>query len=255
MFAPVVLPFQITCVVMILFLIIGLLRSNGGKAKVVVVCSSLLLFIPSCTAVMFAVDQFRYGRFEYASRSEMPEDGYIELPPTAQKITLYRNGAGHWAKFAIETSALMEWIEKMRALRPGLKTDLDGDEWVNNAIPQIQAEMGKLYAEEFANRFPDTGWQYKPSMNRYYVNRSDRGGGFLSLRCPLRVRFHTAGLQKRHATSATFHHDPHDDCRGCRSGGNRVPRCIRSFASDLPTERAYRRQPVTSSERGNTARR
>ncbi|WP_345689055.1 hypothetical protein [Novipirellula caenicola] len=163
---------------MIFFLIIGLVRSNGEKAKVVVVCSSLILFIPSCTAVMFTVDQFRYGRFEYASSLEMPEDGYIELPPTAQNITLYRNGAGHWAKFSIEASALMEWIEQMRALRPGLNTDVDDDEWVSNAIPQIQAEMGKLYAEEFANRFPETGWQYKPSMKRYYVSRSARGGGF-----------------------------------------------------------------------------
>ena len=138
----------------------------------------MLLFIPSCVGVMAVVDLQRYGRFDYSTASEIPDDGYIELPATATDITLYRNGAGHWAKFMIDTPSLRSWIDERRSLRPDLNTHHDDDEWSPRDTDTQRPDTLELHQQIFENRFPDTGWSYDPSMLEVDVSRSDRGGGY-----------------------------------------------------------------------------
>lgn len=175
MFAPLILPFQITVVLFAVGMVVAA-RSLRSRLRIVwLTLVPMLLFIPSCAGVMLIVDLVRYGRFDYASANEIPRDGYIHLPPTATKIELHRNGAGHWAKFVVSTEDLREWVREQRSCRPDLNSPRD-DEWIvrRDSNPELQASNQKV----FESRFPDTGWSYDPGMIEVHVTRSARGGGF-----------------------------------------------------------------------------
>ncbi|QDV61143.1 hypothetical protein [Crateriforma conspicua] len=178
MLAPLVLPFQITFAAFAVLWCVGALTLQKPKRIAWLTLAAVLLFIPSCVGVMALVDLQRYGRFDYASASDIPDDGYIELPAPATDITLYRNGAGHWAKFTIDTPSLRSWIDERRSLRPDLNQHHDDDEWLSTASDRQRPDLLELNKQIFGNRFPDTGWTYGPSMLQVHVSRSDRGGGY-----------------------------------------------------------------------------
>jgi hypothetical protein len=178
MFAPIVLPFQITVVAFAVLWCVGALTLRTPKRIAWLSLAAMLLFIPSCVGVMAVVDLQRYGRFDYAHASEIPDDGYIELPVNATDITLYRNGAGHWAKFTIDTPSLRSWIDERRSLRPDLNQQHADDEWLAKTSDTQRPDMIELNHQIFGDRFPDTGWTYDPSMLKVHVSRSDRGGGY-----------------------------------------------------------------------------
>ncbi|MDM4019463.1 hypothetical protein [Roseiconus lacunae] len=128
MLAPLVLPFQITIAVFAVLWCLGAITLRTPKRIVWLSIAAVILFIPSCTGIMAVVDSQRYGRFDYADASDIPNDGNIELPVKAADITLYRNGAGHYAKFTIDTQSLQSWIEERRSLRLDLNQHHDDDE-------------------------------------------------------------------------------------------------------------------------------
>jgi len=182
MFAPVVMPFQITAAIFAIVLVAVCLYFRHPKAVVLSILAAMILFIPSCTGVMLVVDLFRYGRFDYASATDIPDDGYIDIPSTAANIVLYRNGAGHWARFTVATDDLLRWIAEMRSLRPDLNDTSEHDDRLADGLAHlpesVRTETLELKSQMFADRFPDTGWEYDPAMNEYRVWRSDRGGGY-----------------------------------------------------------------------------
>ncbi len=177
MLAPLVLPFQITFAVFAVLWCLGALTLRTPKQIAWLSLAAILLFIPSCTGIMALVDWHRYGRFIYADSSQIPNDGYIELPANAKGITLYRNGGGHWCRFTIDTPSLRSWIDDRRKLRPELNQHQD-DEWQEKLSETPQADMLELNQKIFSNRFPDTGWVYDPTMVQVHVTRSARGGGY-----------------------------------------------------------------------------
>lgn len=127
---------------------------------------------------MSVVDARRYGRFDYAAANEIPDDGYIELPASATDITLFRSGAGHWAKFSIDTPTLGSWIDERLSLRPDLNNSHDANEWAPKATHSQPPDTLELNQQIFGDRFPDTGWIYDPAMLEIQISRSDRGGGY-----------------------------------------------------------------------------
>ena len=178
MLAPLVLPFQITFAILAILWCVGALLLRTPVRIIVLSLALMLLFIPSCIGVMAIVDMKRYGRFDYAAAKQIPVDGYIELPSAATNITLYRNGAGHWAKFSIDTPTLRSWIDERRSLRPDLNNSQDENEWEQKESITLRPDILELKQQIFANRFPNTGWIYDPSMIDMHVRRSDRGGGY-----------------------------------------------------------------------------
>ncbi len=178
MLAPLVLPFQITVAVFVTFWCVGALTLRTPKRIALLSVASVLLFIPSCVGVTALVDSQRYGRFNYALASEIPDDGYIELPAHAAEVTIYRNAAGHWARFTISTPSLRSWIDERRSLRPDLNPQHDEDEWAANGGDAQPPDLLERNQQVFRSRFPDTGWTYGPSMLEMHVSRSDRGGGY-----------------------------------------------------------------------------
>jgi hypothetical protein len=157
MLAPLVLPFQITCIIFAVLWVAGAILLRTPKRIAWLSLAAMLLFIPSCTGVMAVVDLQRYGRFDYSNASEIANDGYIELPPIATNVTIYRNSARHWAKFTIDTQSLRSWIEERRALQPSLNQNHDNDEWLPKDTETQRPEITVLSDEIFRNRFPDTG--------------------------------------------------------------------------------------------------
>lgn len=181
MLAQFVLPFQITASIFVVVWIVAVWRLQKRIAFITV--SLLLLFIPACTGIKSIVDAFRYGRFEYASALDVPADGYIKLPPSATQIVLYRDGAGHRARFSISTELLRTWIDEQRALRPDLNSSPNDQEWEikpdAKAVGAIDlSDHLELVQQLFRQRFPDTNWTFDPAMIHVTVTRSDRGGGF-----------------------------------------------------------------------------
>ncbi|WP_168564976.1 hypothetical protein [Crateriforma spongiae] len=178
MLAPLVLPFQITVAVFAVLWCLGAMTLRSPRRITWLSLAAMILFIPSCTGIMAIVDSQRYGRFDYAEASDVPDDGYIELPADATDITLYRNGAGHWAKFTIDTPSLRSWIGDRRSLRPDLNQHHDDDEWLTKTGNKQRQDMIELNQQVFGHRFPDTGWVYDPTMVQVHVTRSARGGGY-----------------------------------------------------------------------------
>lgn len=176
MFAPVVLPFQITCAILLIAVIAIPVVFCRLQSRVVALLAVFLLFVPSCTAVMLVVDQFRYGRFDYATAAAVPRDGYIELPPSATDIELHRSGDGHAASFVVATEELLPWIAEKRSLRPELQVP---DDLAITEVPEhSRAEVHQLRSEDFSRRFGQLGWKYAPELIKYHVARSSDFGGY-----------------------------------------------------------------------------
>lgn len=178
MFASFELPFYITVAVFGVGLLVASFISRREKTYLICLAVSFFLFVPSCTGVMLIVDQFRYGRFDYLTESEVPRDGYIELPPTATHIVLYRNRAGHCARFGSSTELLMSWVAEVRARHPSINMFADKQEHLKRFPEGWLKEIHKHESNVFAQRFPNTGWTYDPEMIELRVNRSRHGDSF-----------------------------------------------------------------------------
>ncbi len=163
MLAPLVLPFQLTIALLVVVWLVANLsyRKQGFAAKSFLL--ALVAFVPVLIGVQLLVDHVRYGKFEYATASELAADGYVELPPDATDIVVYRSGGGHQARFSVDPASLQDWIDRMQAKR----RDLNNPAVIASNTPEL-----------FHHRFEGTSWSYEPGMQTSHVTRNDRGGGF-----------------------------------------------------------------------------
>lgn len=170
MFAPIVLPFQITLVILVVVLVsIGVfLRRKSAKA--IALIFSFILFIPSCAGVAFVVDAFRYGQFNYTSATDF-RDPYVEIPKNAKSITLHKYSSGHEMRFTCEPEELASWMEAV-------------DKHRKNFIDYEPFELDEgLASNEDRNRFFEShfgrhGWKMPDDVVCYKGWRSGRGSGF-----------------------------------------------------------------------------
>ena len=162
MFAPAILPFQITLCVGF-FLVVGAIvflprfgyrrRSVAGIAAV----GAIVLFIPSCFGISLIVDFFRYGTFHYAGAAEIPER-HIRFPASATDITVFKYASGHDARFSISKGDLLAWIESFRG-RKDLK-----------------------FAKAFGHRCYQRGWPAYDDLEQYDGPYAANGAGFSAWR-------------------------------------------------------------------------
>ncbi len=116
---------------------------------------------------MEIVDSIRYGTFTYNSHEEI-EGIRIRywMPPMATNIVLHKTSHGHFARFTIDKSLLMEWLSQIRK---------------ESEIPQIPetTPIDKKYdASIFNLRFKEVGWKYPKDSIKNNMTLRSNGAGF-----------------------------------------------------------------------------
>ncbi|MFK7821706.1 MAG: hypothetical protein AB8G99_23545 [Planctomycetaceae bacterium] len=114
---PFILPFQITVALMIALGIclfwFGWRREwKPAKSTIVALCLPILLFVPSCIATSYAVDNLRFGTFHYDDFGAI-RDFRVEryMPPPATDITVFKQygGNGYRARFTVSQEDFEAW--------------------------------------------------------------------------------------------------------------------------------------------------
>ena len=172
MFVPFILPFQITATALgVLVVCAVLILPRFGMKLVPAILLSLLLagiaFIPLCAGIKSVVDSARFGGFAYGSTASIT-DPYIEIPPSATDITVYRTGMGHHTRFTVPEDELQKWLVGVRA---EYERSWHGD-------PMITASTRALTRDDFAVEFGTFGWEYPPDNFELVGPSAPNGAGF-----------------------------------------------------------------------------
>lgn len=172
MLVPFILPFQITVVVLgVLVICAAVVFPRFGMKLVPAILLSFLLagvaFVPLCAGIKSVVDAARYGGFAYGSATSIT-DPYIEVPPSATDITVYRTGMGHHARFTVAEDKLQTWLAGVRAEYE--------QSW--HGEPMIAATPFALTRDAFEYKFGTFGWEYPPDNSELLGPSAPDGGGF-----------------------------------------------------------------------------
>lgn len=171
MFAPAILPIQITFFVLLAAVVLMsfLLRRFTKHPIAISVLTCVVGGLPVLLAVGAVVDSIRYGKFEYIDASKL-NDGYVELPSDSTEIVLHKYASGHELKFKTNLESLEKWMSDWVA---------DVSQYASNVTPFEKDDSQSNYGEsEFTNRFGQHGWSYPSDAVVYRGWRSGRGGGF-----------------------------------------------------------------------------
>lgn len=169
LFASLVLPVQITLLVMFM-LAIGLTMPLRRVVKHPIAISlgiCAFLGIPLLFLIGMVVDSFRYGEFHYDDASGL-NDSYVHLPSDSTKITLHKYASGHEMKFRIAKSSLEAWMTEITSQR---------NEY-SDAKPFKLDVRSENDRRKFIDLFGHHGWRCPDDAVIYRGWRSARGGGF-----------------------------------------------------------------------------
>ena len=169
MFAPVVLPIQITFFLMVAlaFALTFAFRRFTNQPVLASFGACCALGIPILFLVGAIVDSFRYGKFLHPDASKL-NDGYVQLPADATEITLHKYASGHELKFTTNKIALETWMDSITEKRRRY----------TDATPFVLDQPSDNQSQEFADDFRRHGWKYPNDAVKYRGWRSARGGGF-----------------------------------------------------------------------------
>lgn len=174
MFWPVVLPFQITLVIMgALVLVRTRMAASHGRRPVgtfvMTTGLAMLCFIPSCAGIAFLVDTQRFGIGHYPTPDAIwnfHAPGLI--PKSATEITIDKFASGHRAKFKISKSDLESWLDEIWKEYGGFSV--------------IQRELRDnrtvVTADDFPAEFRVYDWKPVAETTLYGGPISARGGSF-----------------------------------------------------------------------------
>lgn len=173
---PVVLPFQIT--VVLIAVVVGLAMAlarrwkwNRLQALSVSALCGCLAFVPVMIGVAIVVDAWRFGLFRHAAFSEV-RDFRIEryLPPMATEITLDKYASGHCARYSIRETELVAFVD---------------DQWgaysQRTALPSSRRDASRLAASYDLDRlrhdFERLGWSLSDGTIVLVGPRAANGAG------------------------------------------------------------------------------
>lgn len=171
---PLVLPFEITCWTLIALLVVATVAAPVFRTKRKRVFAwgffvALIAFIPSCTAVMSLVDEYRFGIFNYPDFRSV-NDFRVEryLPEPATDITIEKHPQGFRAKFEIGKPALDDWFDRT--------WEQNGE---HSVVPRVSDREAKpVRRETFEHHFGDLGWEAPSDLNEYEGPVAGNGAGF-----------------------------------------------------------------------------
>jgi hypothetical protein len=165
MFAPATLPLQVTFLVLVLLAItLPLLLSRYTKNSVPIGCGICLLgSLPTLFIVGAVIDSIRYGEFQFDTAGAI-EDGYVELPADATRITLHKYASGHELRFATSRQSLESWMEDWVERRSKYNGDV-------TPFKRSHSTLG------FSDRFGQHGWERPNDTIAYRGWRAPEGAG------------------------------------------------------------------------------
>ena len=174
MFWPVVLPFQITCCV--LFIAVIVLAVYGSpeswsrtKAYLVYSVVALVAFVPSCSGIMMAVDAFRFGDFSYASYDDIRDfRSQRYLPELATDIQMRNYSSGYVARYKLSSDEFNLYLDKLWE-KYGEDSALERGELFDEGEP---VEPGLFY-----RTFDGLGWDCPANGIVHHSPTESDGGG------------------------------------------------------------------------------
>jgi hypothetical protein len=175
MFWSLELPVAITFVLMVaLVLVIKLAAPKLGERRHWALLGgmvlSIALFVPSCTAVMYVVDRFRFGIFHYATVDEINDFKISSaIPNTATELTVHQAAGGFRARFKVAKPALDQWFAE------------GWSKVANNSDVQNEFETAyesNVDVSEFDSHFEGLGWDAPAVAYKYEGPVYSNGAGF-----------------------------------------------------------------------------
>ena len=174
MFWSLVLPFQITCVVL-LGAVIVLTRFAStqvrSRAKTFFLYSGIasILFIPACTGIMEIVDVIRFGDFSYASYDDIPDfRSQRYLPTGATDIQMRKHYNGYFARYRLSSEDFNSYLDEL---------------WQKYG-EYSAVERGEMHDDDesvdqksFDRTFRGLGWDCPADANVYHSPSEGDGGG------------------------------------------------------------------------------
>jgi hypothetical protein len=170
---PILTPFKISIIiaVIITFSLAALSPKFKWKRKKTFFISSIINFImiiPSCTGIMYVMDSYRFGLFEYKNYEEI-NDFRVErfLPKESKQISLLKNANGYSAKYHISEEELKAYINNLWK-KYGSKSAVKRSEMNEGEILQKQ-----MYEYIFKN----LNWDLPEQVIIYNTPRASNGAG------------------------------------------------------------------------------
>lgn len=173
MFWPVVLPFQITLVIMGRLVLVrtSLAASHGRRPVGTFVMTTglaMLCVIPSCAGIAFLVDKQRFGIGHYPTHDAIWNFHAAGLiPKSATEITIDKFASGHRARFKVGRADLEEWLD-----------DLWKKHGNDSTLQRDRVRSSDFIATDLPEEFRAYGWKPVIEMTKYANPVSPRGAGF-----------------------------------------------------------------------------
>ncbi|WP_413432581.1 hypothetical protein [Crateriforma spongiae] len=171
---PVILPFQITCGVM-LIVMLGYTafpyptKLTRPKAFLLGFAFSLVTFIPSCTGIMMAVDTVRFGDFHYNSYDDVPDfRSRRYLPENATDIHMHKHANGYYARYTLPEHEFVSYLDELWS-KYGEHSAVERGGFMD--------EGQAVNCEMFDLRFGHIGWDCPEGSVVYYSPSEPDGGG------------------------------------------------------------------------------
>jgi len=175
MLKPILLPLQITAIVLFLLaaaVYVYLNRRSKNQTTAIVLAGifGLVAFVPALIGIGFVVDMVRYGTFTYESARQI-QDPSVQLPAQAQDIELHKSASGHEVMFSVSHSELQTWMSDLTKQR---RSYTDATPFVRDETLNAPATAIGFWEMEFGQR----GWECPKDVIRYQGWHSGRGAGF-----------------------------------------------------------------------------
>jgi hypothetical protein len=174
MFWPVILPFQITCGVLLVAVVAFIALASPktwNRVKTFFLYSAIafIAFIPSCTGIMMAVDAIRFGDFTYASYNDIPDfRSQRYLPEVAADIRMRKHGNGYFARYKISARDFESFLDHLWE-KCGEYSAVERGGFFD--------EGKSVNPESFNMTFGDLGWDCPSNAIVYYSPSEGDGGG------------------------------------------------------------------------------
>ena len=174
MFWPIVLPFQITCCVLVIAVVVLTLFAppknwNRFKKFVLYSIAGLIAFIPSCAGIMTAVDAVRFGDFTYPTYSQISDfRSKRYMPESATDIQMRKHANGYLARYTLSPHEFDSYLNGLWETY-GEHSAVDRGEFYD--------EGKTVDPESFNSTFDGLGWDCPLNAIVYYSPSESDGGG------------------------------------------------------------------------------